>query len=260
MTVVFDTYVPGSSLLHRLDPRTKLWIALLACVTVFLLPATEYVTALLIAVHLILIASRVPWSSLVGVWRQMAVLSLLILVMQTFTQPEGTTLLSLGPLHATTGGLERGLELALRALSLAFITSGLLFTTQHPHLVQGLVALGLPYSWGLTISLALRFLPAIQHLFHAVRDAQAARGWTPHGSIFRQLKSYIPVLVAVLIGTLRLSDQLTLALAARGFMPGRKRSCWRELHLRAWDWMLGIACTLGFLAVAWLNIVGYNTP
>lgn len=253
MTVVFDTYVPGSSLLHRLDPRIKLWSTLLACLMVFLLPAIHYTALFLIITHLVLIASGVPWTLLIRVWRQMAILSLLILVMQTFAQSEGAILISLGPLHATAGGLERGLGLALRALCLAFVTSGLLFTTQHPQLVQGLVALGLPYSWGLTVSLALRFLPAIQNLFHAVRDAQAARGWTPQGSIFRQLRMYLPILIAVIIGTLRLSDQLTLALAARGFIPGRKRSCWRELHLHAQDRIFGISFTLGFLIVVWLS-------
>jgi len=145
------------------------------------------------------------------------------------------------------------LQLALRALSMTFVTGGLLFTTDQRSLVQALVRLGVPYSWGLTFSLTLRFLPAIGTLFVTVREAQAARGWVAEGNFIRRTRDYLPVLVAVVIGTLRLSDQLTLALAARGLGAAPQRTVWRGLRMRAADWgtLVGITAAFALLA-AWL--------
>ncbi|MGC9468738.1 MAG: energy-coupling factor transporter transmembrane component T family protein [Anaerolineae bacterium] len=254
MSVVFDIYVEGTSLLHRLDPRTKLWSVALSVAMVFLVPDVLVQTALLITVHLILLGARIPWSILGQLWRQMAVLVILILLLQPFFSPGGRVLLDLGALDLTTQGIETALEFALRALNIAFLVSGLLYTTPQPDLIRSLVRLGLPYTWGLTVSLSLRFLPAIQSIFHAVRDAQAARGWTPAGGLRRRVKEYIPVLVAVIIGTLRMTDQLTLALAARGFETMGNRTAWRKLEMRGRDWLILLLTTLAFAGVLWLRL------
>ena len=121
-----------------------------------------------------------------------------------------------------------------------------------------MVKLGLPYTWGLTISLALRFLPAIEDLFHKVRDAQSARGWVAEGNLFKRVREYIPILVAVLIGTLRMSDQLTLALAARGIEGARPRSTWRELRMAPRDWWFVAVVTVGFGGLIALGMTGYG--
>jgi energy-coupling factor transport system permease protein len=252
MTVIFDTYVPGTSLLHRLDPRVKLWCALLSTVTVFLLTDLILQAVFIVGIHAVLLISGIPFRILGRLWRQMAVLVLLILVLQPFFQPAGRQLLTLGPLTLTVGGFLEALRLALRALSIAFVTAGVLYTTDHPTLVRGFVSLGLPYTWGLTISLALRFLPAIQNLYHAVRDAQAARGWVAEGNLLRRFRGYIPVLVAVLIGTLRTSDQLTLALAARGLGTATARTSWHPLRLDVRDWGFAISWTVAFTLFLWL--------
>ncbi|MCU0522601.1 MAG: energy-coupling factor transporter transmembrane protein EcfT [Anaerolineae bacterium] len=254
MTVTFDTYVPGSSLLHRLDPRAKLWATLLSLMAVFLLPNVGAQLLFLAGIHLVLLASGVPWRTLWGLWRQMAILVILIMVLQPFLRPIGREVFSLGPLHLTTGGMLDAVRLALRALAIAFAVATLLYTTSQPALVSAMVRLGLPYTWGLTVSLALRFLPAIQDLFHTVRDAQAARGWIAEGSIFRRLQEHVPILVAVMIGTLRMSDQLTLALAARGLETSRRRTTWHALHMRRRDWAFALGITLAFCLFAWWQL------
>lgn len=252
MTVIFDTYIPGTSLLHRLDPRVKLWALTLSLLWVFALPNLWQQALLLAIVHAVLLAAAVPLRAVGGLWRQMAMLILLILVLQPLFLPMGRPLISLGPLQWTLGGLSEALRIALRAVNIAFLMGCLLFTTPHPTLVRAFVKLGLPYTWGLTISLALRFLPAIQNLFHNVRDAQAARGWRLKGHLLQRFRDHIPVLVAVLIGTLRMSDQLTLALAARGLETMGQRTTWRDLHMTRRDWitLVGINLT-GFLLAWW---------
>ena len=251
MTVIFDTYIPGASFLHRLDPRAKLWATLLSLVLIFLLPNLLSQALFILAIHIILLAVDVPIGVLGRLWRQMAVLLVLILVIQPFFSPSGRLLVALGPVQLTSEGIVRAIELALRTAGMVFATCALLYTTPQPSLVRAFVKLGLPYTWGLTISLALRFLPAIQDLFHTVRDAQAARGWVAQGSLLKRFRDYIPVLVAVLISTLRMSDQLTLALAARGLESTHPRSSWRELQMTSSDWafLAGVTAAFGLFVI-----------
>jgi energy-coupling factor transport system permease protein len=255
MTAVFDTYVSGDSLLHRLDPRVKLWGLVLGFAMAFGLPGLLAQILMLVSIHVLLLLSQIPWRDLWRFWKQMAMLMVLILVLQPWVQPSGRELVSWGPLQLTVGGILDALHIATRSLVVAFLTAGLLFTTNHRSLVLAFVRLGLPYTWGLTISLTLRFLPAIQSLFRAVRNAQAARGWTPRGGPLKRLREYLPVLVAVMISTLRMSDQLTLALAARGLTSERSRTLWRDLTMQSCDWLILIGSTLGFVL---LMIMRFN--
>lgn len=249
MSYVFDPYVPGDSWLHRLDPRVKLWGVAVGCVLAFWLRDLWPMLALLGGIHLLFAAAGLPWHKLRELWRQMALLALLILILQPLFRPEGAALVTWGAVRVTAGGLYYGAVIALRMLSLAFILALLLLTTAQPALVRALVRLGLPYAWGMGISLTLRFVPAIYALFVTVREAQAARGWQPEGHPLRRARAYLPVLIAVIIGTLRLSDQITLALAARGFGDARPRTVWRDLRMRAGDWAALTLLTLSLTVI-----------
>ncbi len=250
MSVALDFYVSRDSWLHRLDPRVKLWGMLLGFVAAFLLPYLWAQVTFLLGLHLLLLTNHIPWAALRRLWRQMALLMVLILVLQPLFVPAGDALIAVGPLRLTVGGIVGAALLAVRALVIAFIVGALLFTTDQRALVQACVRLGLPYTWGLTFSLTLRFLPAIQQLFVTVREAQAARGWVAEGNLFRRFRDYLPVLVAVIIGTLRMSDRLTLALAARGLASAAPRTVWRDLRMRTTDWVTFAVITLAFLAIS----------
>ncbi|OQA23002.1 MAG: Energy-coupling factor transporter transmembrane protein EcfT [Chloroflexi bacterium ADurb.Bin360] len=66
--------------------------------------------------------------------------------------------------------------------------------------------------------------------------------------MLRRAREYQPVLIAIIIGALQLSDQLTLALAARGLGYTQKRTSWRELRFRHLDWWVLALSTLVFAA------------
>lgn len=241
---MFDFYVPGDSRLHHLDPRVKLW-GLFALVTCSFVLTSLWVQILfLIALHALLLSSGIAWAKLRDIWRPILLPVGLILVLQPFFTIGDHVWLTLGPLLLTSEGVYRAGMLALRALVMAFVAGGLLLSTDQRALVRAFVRLGMPYTWGLTLSLTLRFLPAIQGSFYAVREAQAARGWVPEGNFFKRLKEYFPVLIAVIIAALRTSDQLTLSLAARGLARVPERTVWRDLHMRRADWIAFVCISL----------------
>lgn len=240
----FDLYLHHDSWLHRLDPRTKLWIVLLAGAAGLMFRHIAMLAGLLLLAHLVLLSARVPASRIRWLWAGLLPLLVMILILQPIFAPgPGPDLVSLGPIRITAAGILDGASFALRAAALAFVTAVLLLTTDAMELVQGLVKLGLPYPWGLTVGLAIRYLPTIYGLFVAISEAQQARGWLVNqGNLIKRALSYLPILVATIIAALRLSDNLGLALAARGLGYPTRRTVLHDLHFRSGDW-LAVACT-----------------
>ncbi len=110
-------------------------------------------------------------------------------------------------------------------------------------MVRGFVALGLPYDWGLTVALALRYLPILAGLFEQVREAQEARGLDlAQRSFLARLQAYRPILIAVVIGALRHGERLGWALEARALGGGgTRRTAFRPLSFHQGDYLaLGV--------------------
>lgn len=255
MSQSFDFYLPGDSWLHRLDPRSKLWAALLAGAAALIFRHVGALAVLLLAAHLVLLSARIPPGRLGWLWARLWPLLAMILVLQPLFAPgAGPDLLHLGPLRLTVAGLLDGLSFALRAATLTFVAAVLLLTTDLNRLVQGLVKLGLPYPWGLTVGLAIRYLPTTYGLFVAIGEAQQARGWlVGQGGFLRRARSYVPILVATIIAALRLSDNLGLALAARGLGYPARRTALHDVRFAAADWLVLALVTLAFGALLLLR-------
>jgi energy-coupling factor transport system permease protein len=176
------------------------------------------------------------------------------------TPGPGPDLLRLGPLRITGEGLWQGVSFALRAAALTFVAAVLLLTTDPTELVQGLVKLGLPYPWGLTVDLSIRYLPTTFGLFATVSEAQQARGWVVgRGNFVKRVRSYVPILVATLIASLRLSDNLGMALAARGLGYPARRTTLRDIQFRPADWLLSVLAGAAFAGLVILRyVVGFG--
>ncbi len=248
MSQRFDLYVARESWLHHLDPRTKLWAVLLACTVGLIYKHVFVLAGLLILAHLALVSARIPADRIRWLWTRLAPLLIMILILQPLFSPgPGPDLVRLGPVRLTVSGILEGVSFALRAAALAFLAATLLLTTDPTQLVRGLVKLGLPYPWGLTVGLAIRYLPTTYGLFVTVSEAQQARGWiVGQGNLFQRARSYMPILVATIIAALRLSDNLGLALAARGLNYPARRTVLYDIRFRASDWLAVALVTLAF--------------
>ncbi len=248
MSQHLDLYLPRDSWLHHLDPRAKLWAVLLAMVVGLMYKQIGVLLLLLILAHLALLSARIPVDRLRWLWARLAPLLIMILILQPLFSPgPGPDLVRLGPLRLTVDGLLEGMSYALRAAALAFIAAVPLLTTDPTELVQGLVKLGLPYPWGLTVGLAIRYLPTTYGLFVTISEAQQARGWiTGRGNLVQRVRSYLPILVATIIAALRLSDSLGLALAARGLGYPARRTVLHDIHFTLADGLVVVVVTAVF--------------
>ncbi len=256
MSLSVDLYVSADSWLHRLDPRVKLWGVAAGTIVAFLLPDPAVLLILLGGLIGLLRAGRVPMPRLRWALRSLLPLTMLILLIQPWFVGEGRELLALGPLRLTTGGLTTALSFAIRANLLALLALLPLLTTRHDDLVRGLVQLGLPYPWGLTITLALRYIPIAAGLFITIRQAQEARGLDlAHGNLLRRVGLYVPILTALVIASVRLSDQLAMAMAVRGLGVG-PRTERRVLVMTGADWWAALAVAILLSAAGLWRVLG----
>jgi len=234
----FDLYVPRPSWLHRLDPRVKLLFAAEMTILLLALPNFPFILGVLVACHLFLISARIPWSRIAAIWRLMLPLTLMVLLLWLPLIPHGEpVLLQLWRLRVTRPALLHGLLMATRLDALAFVFFVWLLTTEQRAIVQGFVRLGLPYEWGLTLSLALRYLPTLHAVYLQIVDAQRARGLDlKEGSLFTRARKRLPILVALLVTALRSSENVGRALEARALgTTGVCRTSLHELRLRRTD-------------------------
>jgi energy-coupling factor transport system permease protein len=256
MTPTFSAYTQGDSFLHRSDPRAKLWFALLGVVVCLFLHDPAPLAAILVLAHLVLIATgRIRLAALGQIWKGIGPLLLMILLLQPFFSPgEGAALVTFGPLRLTAHGILAALAFALRTAAIAFVAMLPVLATPLEKLVRGLEKIGLPYTWSLTIGLAMRYLTTLFALFSTIRQAQQARGWTPEArGFFERARALLPTLVALIIAALRLSDSLAMGLVARGMNLQVKRTHLHDIAMRPADWgfMLLTAAVMGGIAV-WL--------
>jgi energy-coupling factor transport system permease protein len=244
----FEVYLAGDSWLHRLDPRTKLWALLLAGAIGLIFRNVAVLAGLLLLAHMLFLSAGIPLHRLRWLWTRLAPLLVMILIVQPLFSPgPGPELVQLGPIRLTSAGILEGMSFALRMAALAFAAAVVLLTTESAKLVQGLVRLGLPYHWGLTVDLAIRYLPTTYGLFVTISEAQQARGWiVGKGNLVQRARSYLPILVATIIAALRLSDNLGLALAARGLGYPARRTVLHDIQFGTADWLVVATSTLAF--------------
>jgi len=169
-------------------------------------------------------------------------------VLWTIFTRGGTILFSISALSITNSGMIYASGMALRLGFLLFL--GLIFiaSTSIEDLYYGLVKLKIPFPMSFALSLSFRLVPIFSENARTILQAQRSRGLKIEAGLTAKLKSYFPLFVPVFLSALRKVDQLSIALEARGFGAGIKRSSWVEYKFSFNDWLL-LALSLGLCAV-----------
>lgn len=256
MSAAFDVYQPGRSWLHRLDPRVKLTATALGSVVVVVEDDLGPLLLAIAALHAVLLGSGLPVGRLLGVWRAIAVLlALIVLLWPVFDRSGEPVWTEVGWLRVTGDAVWRGMAAAGRLAALSFLVFAWLATTSERAMIRAFVRLGLPHRWGVALAIGLRSIPGLAALYGAVGDAQQARGLRLDGSPRVRLRAHLPILVATLATALRLADQTARALDARGFGGPVRPTVLNDLRMRRGDWLAVAAVVLGGLVAArrWLG-------
>ncbi len=249
--ITIGQYVPGESIIHRLDPRTKLIAIIPYIVALFTVDSWQgYLLMTVVSLSVVLL-SRLPVIYVLrGLKPIVIVIAITFPLHLFFTQ--GELLFKLGPLTASREGLIKGIFISLRLIYLVLITSLLTLTTSPIRLTDGLENLlspakrvGLPaHELAMMMTIALRFIPTFLEETEKIMKAQKARGADfETGSIIRRGKNLVPLLVPLFIGAFRRADDLALAMEARCYRGGVNRTKMIQLRFAPRD---GLALLLMF--------------
>lgn len=212
-------YLNRDSVLHRIDPRTKMFVMLGAFILAFVF-STPLANAVVLT---IVLTTALIAQSLENLWKFKTLLIIVLImttIMFSLTWRGETPLFWFIEQESVIHGITIGLRLA------ALISSGLLFLsiTTNEEILIALVRLGIPYRFAFALSTALRLVPTVIGTAMTISQAQRCRGLDVNtGSIFTRVKNMAPTIIPVIVSTIRGTQTFAIALNAKGFgaMPTR---------------------------------------
>lgn len=263
--ITLGQFFPGNSIIHKLDPRTKIITTIAFISTIFL--AQDYVSyTIVIAYSLIVFSlSKLPPKLILRSLKPLWMIIVLTLAIHIFSGT-GTVIYSMGPLSITSEGLKQGVMMSTRLVILILMSSLLTYTTSPiiltdgiEHLLNPFKKIGVPaHELAMMMTIALRFIPTLLEETDRIMKAQMSRGADfSSGGIMKRAKSLIPLLVPLFISAFRRADELAVAMEARCYRGGENRTRMRELAMTERDaaaFISVIALIILLLYIRWISV------
>ncbi len=239
MEMTIGQYFPGNSVIHKMDPRTKLVSVMLYMVMVFM--AKEVLSFAIVAFFTltVIILSKVPFKYYFKGLKPILIIMIFTSLLNLFLT-SGNVIYEIPYLGwtITDEGLKLSVFMVLRLSFLLIGTSALTFTTSPVTLTDGMEALlrplskiGVPsHEIAMMMTIALRFIPTFAEEADKIKKAQSARGADfSSGSLLSRAKAMIPILVPLFVGAFRRADELATAMEARCYRGGEGRTSLKKL-------------------------------
>ncbi|HHV61707.1 MAG TPA: energy-coupling factor transporter transmembrane protein EcfT [Firmicutes bacterium] len=255
-SITIGQHIPGDSVIHRLDPRTKILLTLAVVIGIFFVEELWGYVLLFLFVGAAVALSRISPGYIVRGLRPLVIILILTFLLHLFMNP-GKELFRLGPLIATYAGVYKGVLMVGRLVLLVVATSLLTLTTSPIQLTDGMEALlrparriGVPaHELAMMMTIALRFIPTLLEETEKIMKAQMARGADfESGNIFQRAKSLVPLLVPLFVIAFRRADELAIAMEARCYRGGEGRTRMRQLKATTDDYVASLV-TVTFIVV-----------
>ncbi len=258
--ITIGQYYPGKSILHKLDPRTKLIGTLIFIVSVFLfhsVPGYLVATAFLAAM---IYLSKVPVRFIFKGLRAIFFILLFTAVFNILLTP-GKVLWQWKFLRVTEEGLILAARMAVRLVYLVIGSSIMTLTTSPNQLTNAMERLLRPlnkihipvHEIAMMMSIALRFIPILLEETDKIMKAQIARGADfEKGNIFQKAKNMVPLLVPLFISAFRRANDLAMAMEARCYHGGENRTQMKPLHYHRKD-LIAFLVLLVYFVIALLS-------
>ena len=244
--ITLGQYFPGNSVIHRLDPRTKLVGLIVYIIALF--TAGNWVSYGVMLVFLVgmVVLSTIPVKALFkGMKPLVFVLIFTGLLNLLFTGGE-TVLVTIWKINITLEGIIRAFFMVTRILMLISATFLMTYTTSPIQLTDGLESLLSPlkkirvpvHELAMMMCIALRFIPTLIEETDKIISAQKARGADfETGSIFKRVRALVPILVPLFISAFRRADELATAMECRCYQGGEGRTKMKLLRYRRRDYL-----------------------
>ena len=255
--ITLGQYYPADSVLHRMDPRFKIVLALGFIVLAFLVDTVWGYVMVAALLALAIGLSRVPLRTILRGLRPLVFILCFTFVLNLFLSRSGAVLWRWWIFSITEGGIRTAVRMAVRLTLLVAGTSLLTLTTSPLKLTDGLEALLRPlkavkfpaHELAMMMTIALRFIPTLAEEANRIRMAQAARGADfDTGGLVKRAMSLVPLLVPLFISAFRRAEDLAVAMEARCYHGGEGRTKLNVLHAGLRDYAALLTLLGGLLA------------
>lgn len=242
--ITIGQYYPTDSVIHKMDPRTKLAATAVYIISLFTFKSITGYLAAGAFLAMIIKLSRVPFSYIVRGLKPIVFLLAFTAAFNLFLTPGERILFQAGFLKITLEGLQTAVFMAVRLIFLIIGSSLMTFTTTPNRLTDGLEhvmnplkKLGVPvHEISMMMSIALRFIPILLEETDKIMKAQTARGADfETGGLIKKAKSLIPLLVPLFISAFRRANDLAMAMEARCYHGGEGRTKMMVLQYKDCD-------------------------
>ena len=243
--VALGQYMPLDSVVHKMDPRSKIMIMLFLMVAIFIPAGVLGYVIIGIFILLSLYLSKLNIKYALRTMKPMLWMMAFLLVINLLVIKTGTPLFSIKGFAIYSDAVNQTLYIVVRLMLMVIITTVLTATTKPLDLTLGIEKLLKPFEKvgvpahiiAMMISIALRFIPTLIEETQRIMNAQASRGVDlENGSIKEKIMAILSLIVPLFVSAFDRADQLANAMEARGYDPSRKRTRYKVLKMQTIDY------------------------
>lgn len=261
--ITFGQYYPGSSVLHRADPRVKLITSFWLIVVIFVCKNFFSLGVVALSALICALVSRVPAKMILKSLKPIVIILIFTAVLNIFYSKGGETYFEWWKICITEKGVNTAIFTIIRIISLVVISSILTYTTTPTALTDGLERVLSPlkvfkikvHTLAMMMTLALRFIPTLIREIERIMNAQKARGADLEtGGIIQRAKALVPIFIPLMVSSFRRAYELALAMTCRCYTGGEGRTRMKQMKVSFRDIMLILYCAAATAGIIILNI------
>ena len=242
--ITIGQYYPADSVIHKLDPRVKLFATLIYIIALFTFRGIVGLVIITAALAAVIYLSKVPFGYMVKGLRAIIILMIITAMFNLFLTSGDVTLWKWGVFQISDTGIKNAILMIIRLTYLIIGTSLMTLTTTPNQLTDGLEKslrwlskIHVPvHEIAMMMSIALRFIPILIEETNKIMKAQMARGADFEGGKFlEKIKNMVPLLVPLFVSAFRRADDLAMAMEARCYNGGDGRTKMKPLKYQKAD-------------------------
>ena len=241
----FLEYVPGTSLLHRMNPVAKLLFAVVFAITCFCTGNLVFLCIMLV-LALAMAASCGMMRQTFGLMKAVFVFSLILAILLVLTTSSGDPIVYLPWGYIGTGSILAAITTIVRLEAAAIPLFLTFYVTKLSDLSNSVVkVLHVPYKYAFTFASTVHFIPVFMNDMKGIMEAQTARGVEfDQGGFANKVRLMVPLCVPLLVSSVRKTNSAAIAAEVRGFNLRTRDSGYKQYPFAAYDiiaLVLGIA-------------------
>lgn len=255
--ITIGQFYPVDSVIHKLDPRVKLFATVIYIVSLFCFQGIVGLGIITVFLVSVIRLSKVPFKFMTKGLKAIIILLVITSLFNLFATPGDIVFWKWGSLQITDVGIINSVLMTIRLVYLILGTSLMTLTTTPNQLTDGLETALKPlnkinvpvHSIAMMMSIALRFIPILIEETDKIMKAQMARGADfEKGNLLQKAKNMVPLLVPLFVSAFRRAEDLAMAMEARCYNGGEGRTKMKPLKYEKRD-RLAYVVMIGFLVL-----------